>query len=108
LVQSPSTTIPDISRLFSPPDRYLGDQRASYNQELRFSLRVLDPGARPSVEDVVIEGGGARTTRIATSITEQGNPTPSMEVRYQTLTHQFSPRVSRSKSGKTVLLDLLL
>ena len=66
---------------FKAPKRYLGDQRASYNQELRFSLKTLDAGARTSNEDVVIEGGGARTTRISLDITAQGNPQPSGEVR---------------------------
>jgi len=58
----------------------LGDQRASYNQDLTFSLRILDMGPQPSVEDVIVEGGGAVTTRITLSITDQTNPPPSRDV----------------------------
>ncbi len=76
--------LPYLVPFFVPRSaRYLGDQRASYNQELRFALRVAEPGgggARPSVEDIVVEGGGAKTTRISLSITDQGNPSPTDEV----------------------------
>ena len=58
----------------------MGDQRASYNQELKFQLRVNEVGARQSPEDVVIEGGGARTTRISLAITDQNNPLPDYQV----------------------------
>lgn len=74
----------DLSLLFyfflHPPAQFLGDQRASYNQELKFKLRINDIGPRPSVEDVIIEGGGAKTTRISLSITDQKNPLPGYEV----------------------------
>uniref|UniRef100_A0A3Q0SDU6 Laminin, gamma 2 n=1 Tax=Amphilophus citrinellus TaxID=61819 RepID=A0A3Q0SDU6_AMPCI len=42
------------------PDPYLGNQLLSYGQNLSFSLR-LDRGVRyPSVNDVILEGGGLR------------------------------------------------
>uniref|UniRef100_A0A3B4FKL8 Laminin subunit gamma 2 n=1 Tax=Pundamilia nyererei TaxID=303518 RepID=A0A3B4FKL8_9CICH len=42
------------------PDSYLGNQLLSYGQNLSFSLR-LDRGVRyPSVNDVILEGGGLR------------------------------------------------
>uniref|UniRef100_A0A669BRK1 Laminin, gamma 2 n=1 Tax=Oreochromis niloticus TaxID=8128 RepID=A0A669BRK1_ORENI len=42
------------------PDHYLGNQLLSYGQNLSFSLR-LDRGVRyPSVNDVILEGGGLR------------------------------------------------
>ena len=63
-----------------PAARFLGDQRASYNQELKFKLRINDIGPRPSVEDVIIEGGGAKNIRISASITDQKNPMPGYGV----------------------------
>ena len=65
----------------------MGDQRASYNQELKFRLRINDPAPRPSVEDIIIEGGGAKTTRISLSITDQNNPVPAYEVRIKFLSY---------------------
>lgn len=43
-------------------ERYLGDQRYSYSQDLSFTLRVGEEGARPSVTDLVIEGDGMKIT----------------------------------------------
>lgn len=37
------------------PERYLGDQRGSYNQDLVFTLRLSDNGARVSIDDLVLE-----------------------------------------------------
>ena len=39
------------------PERYLGDQRFSYDQHLSFTLRCGEEGARASVLDIIIEGG---------------------------------------------------
>lgn len=55
-------------------DRYLGDQRLSYNLLLTFTLRVGDEGARPSGADVIIEGGSGQ--RISAAINAQANPRP--------------------------------
>ena len=64
---------------FVAPPKFLGDQRASYNQQLRFSLKVgaSDLGPRPSVEDIIIIGGGDNPNQISLPITEQNNPLPS-------------------------------
>lgn len=64
---------------FVAPPKFLGDQRASYNQELRFSLKVgaSDLGPRPSVEDIIIIGGGENPNQISLPITEQNNPLPT-------------------------------
>jgi hypothetical protein len=43
-------------------------------------MRINDVGPRPSVEDIIIEGGGAKTTRISLSVTDQNNPVPAFEV----------------------------
>jgi len=64
---------------FVAPPKFLGDQRASYNQELRFSLKVgaTDLGPRASVEDIIIIGGGDNPKQISLPMTEQNNPLPS-------------------------------
>lgn len=61
---------------------YLGDQRSSYNQKFGFRFRINDVGPRPGVEDIIIEGGGAKPTRISLSITDQNNPMPGFEVSH--------------------------
>jgi len=68
---------------FVAPERYQGDQRHSYNGELRFSLKLGpdDAGPHPSIEDVIIEGGGKTPTRISLPITEQNNPLPTRDLQ---------------------------
>lgn len=59
---------------FKAPDRFLGDQKASYNQYLSFVLRIGERGAKASTADVVLEGAGMK---ISQPIFGQGNPLPS-------------------------------
>lgn len=59
---------------FTAPTKFLGDQRASYNQDLQFKLRVGEPGPVPTVEDVILEGAGLSITQ---PIFGQGNPLPN-------------------------------
>ena len=59
------------------PDRFLGDQRASYNQDLTFKLRIGENGPAPTVEDIVLEGSGLSITQ---AIFGQLNPLPSTAV----------------------------
>lgn len=59
------------------PDRFLGDQRASYNQDLTFKLRIGENGPSPTVEDIVLEGSGLSITQ---AIFGQRNPLPSTVV----------------------------
>lgn len=68
---------------FVAPERYRGDQRSSYNGDLKFSLKLGpdDAGPRPTVEDIIIEGGGAMPTRISLPITEQNNPLPMRDLQ---------------------------
>ncbi|KAJ8928497.1 hypothetical protein NQ314_018944, partial [Rhamnusium bicolor] len=47
---------------FLAPDRFLGDQRASYNQLLEFTLRIGDNRPIPTATDIILEGGGASVT----------------------------------------------
>lgn len=64
---------------FSAPDRFLGDQRASYNRLLKFRLQLVRQTApNPSTADVILEGAG---TRISLSIFTQGNSMPDTEQR---------------------------
>lgn len=55
-------------------DRYLGDQRASYSQDLSFTFRIGEGGPRATVEDIALEGGGLS---ISQPIFGQGNPMPT-------------------------------
>lgn len=59
---------------FVAPDRYLGDQRLSYNLLLTFTLRVGEEGSKPSGADIIIEGSSGQ--RISAPIFAQGNPVP--------------------------------
>lgn len=62
---------------FLAPDRFLGDQRASYNQMLEFSLRIGDNRPVPSATDIILEGGGYSVTN---TIFAQKNKLPSIQV----------------------------
>ncbi|XP_014242090.1 laminin subunit gamma-1 isoform X2 [Cimex lectularius] len=59
---------------FLAPKKYLGDQRASYNQDLQFKLWVGEKGAAPSVSDIILESNGRQ---ISQTIFGQGNTSPS-------------------------------
>ncbi|KAL3276258.1 hypothetical protein HHI36_020973 [Cryptolaemus montrouzieri] len=82
---------------FLAPDRYIGDQRASYNQVLQFSLRIGKNMALPSAADVIIEGAGER---IALAIFAQQHNIPSTETQiYRFRLHEhpnygWEPRLS--------------
>ncbi|XP_063244920.1 laminin subunit gamma-1 isoform X2 [Bacillus rossius redtenbacheri] len=69
---------------FVAPDRFLGDQRSSYNQQLQFKLRIGESGPAPTVEDVVLEGAKQSITQ---AIFGQANPLPS------TVTQEYSFRL---------------
>nr|KAG5699979.1 hypothetical protein BaRGS_001798 [Batillaria attramentaria] len=81
---------------FFAPERYLGDQRFSYNQFLTFELQIGEETARPSVVDIVIEGSGQS---IATHIFAQSNPVPGVQPQYYAFRlhedpdYQWSPRL---------------
>lgn len=59
-------------------DRFLGDQRASYNQDLSFTLRIGEAGPAPTVRDVIFEGGNGE--QITQPIFGQNNHLPSVTV----------------------------
>ena len=64
--------------LYVRPDRFLGDQRSSYNQDMQFTLRIGEQLAAASVADVVIQGAGMEVSQ---PIFGQGNPMPGLQVR---------------------------
>lgn len=55
----------------------MGDQRASYNQLLKFDFRVGDNRPVPTATDIILEGGGASVTN---TIFAQKNNIPSVQV----------------------------
>lgn len=62
---------------FLAPDRYLGDQRASYNQLLKFSLKIGENGPIATARDIILEGSNGH---VATTIFAQRNPIPAIQV----------------------------
>ncbi|XP_066981652.1 laminin subunit gamma-1 isoform X2 [Macrobrachium rosenbergii] len=93
---------------FVAPDRFLGDQRASYNHDLSFLLRIGELGPQPSTEDIILEGAGLT---ISAPIFSQGNPIPSTEKQeYVFHLHEdsrfgWSPRLS-SRDFMSLLSNL--
>jgi hypothetical protein len=59
------------------PERFLGDQRASYNQELEFKLRIGEVTNAPTVEDIILESADLRVSQ---TIFGQGNKLPTVSV----------------------------
>lgn len=58
-------------------NRFLGDQRSSYNQILEFSLRIGDNRPVPTATDIILEGGG---TSVTNTIFAQKHNLPSIQV----------------------------
>lgn len=93
---------------FSAPDRYLGDQRGSYNQFLAFSLRIGEESPRATAIDLSLEGAGLR---ISLPIFGQGNPLPGIRnQQYKFRLHDdflmgWTPRL-KSKDFISILSNL--
>ncbi|XP_071512701.1 laminin subunit gamma-1 isoform X2 [Panulirus ornatus] len=93
---------------FLAPDRFLGDQRASYNHDLSFFLRVGELGPQASTEDIVLEGAGLT---ISAPIFAQGNSLPSTQKqKYTFRLHEdsqfgWSPRLA-SRDFMSLLSNL--
>nr|CAG4649913.1 EOG090X005Q [Sida crystallina] len=93
---------------FVAPDRYLGDQRGSYNQDLIFTLRIGENGARVSIDDVILEGSGLT---ISQRIVGQDNPLPTTQNQvYRFRLHEhpqygWNPRLS-SRDFISVLVNM--
>jgi hypothetical protein len=56
-------------------DKFLGDQRSSYNHDLTFKLSIGENSPEPKINDVILEGGSG--LRITQAIFGQGNQLPS-------------------------------
>lgn len=79
LTQTISVTALDRDNVyFLAPDRFLGDQRASYNQDLSFTLRIGETGPAPTARDVILEGGNGE--QITQPIFGQNNRLPTVTV----------------------------
>ncbi|KAJ9596346.1 hypothetical protein L9F63_012621, partial [Diploptera punctata] len=93
---------------FVAPDRFLGDQRASYNQDVTFKLRIGENGPAPTVEDIVLEGAGLSITQ---AIFGQQNPLPAIPTQeYKFRLHEhphygWQPRLS-ARDFMSVLSNL--
>uniref|UniRef100_A0A0K2SX80 Laminin subunit gamma-1 n=1 Tax=Lepeophtheirus salmonis TaxID=72036 RepID=A0A0K2SX80_LEPSM len=96
---------------FYAPPAFLGDLRASYNQELSFRLRINNAGPRPDRYDIIIQGGGVKETMISLPITKQNNPMPNYEMQdYKFRLHEnpefgWSPTLS-SKDFMSILANV--
>ncbi|CAG9855706.1 unnamed protein product [Phyllotreta striolata] len=78
----------DDAVYFVAPNRFLGDQRASYNQLLEFTLRIGDNRPIPTATDIILEGSGASVTN---TIFAQKNKIPSMQPQvYKFRLHEHS------------------
>ncbi|CAL7935288.1 unnamed protein product [Xylocopa violacea] len=94
---------------FVAPDRFLGDQRASYNQDLSFTLRIGEAGPAATVRDVILEGGNGE--QITQPIFGQNNYVPSVmprEYRFKLHEHPnygWEPRLS-SRAFMSILSNL--
>ncbi|KAG7171849.1 Laminin subunit gamma-1-like 1 [Homarus americanus] len=76
ITQSLAVSAPGRDKVYFCPDRFLGDQRASYNHKISFFLRVGELGPQSSTEDIVLEGAGLT---ISAPIFAQGNSLPSTQ-----------------------------
>lgn len=63
---------------FVASNLFLGDQRPSYNHDLKFSLRLGESRGYPSSQDIVLEGSRAS---VSMNIYGQNNPEPTDQVR---------------------------
>ncbi|KAL5277341.1 LAMC3 family protein [Megaselia abdita] len=94
---------------FIAPDRFLGDQRASYNKVLKFKLQLVGQVAPdPSVQDIILESG---MKKIALPIFAQGNTIPDHNVKEYSFRlhehHDYNWQPSQSaKSFMSILANL--
>lgn len=94
---------------FVAPDRFLGDQRASYNRLFKFKLQLNGQiGPNPSPLDVILEGAG---TQISLPIFAQDNGIPDGNLRefvYRLHEHSnYSWQPSQSSRGFMSILSNL-
>ncbi|EFN65099.1 Laminin subunit gamma-1 [Camponotus floridanus] len=110
LTQTISVTALDRDNVyFLAPDRFLGDQRASYNQDLSFILRIGETGPAPTARDVILEGGNGE--QITQPIFGQGNRLPTVTPQeyhfrlHEDSSYGWQPRLS-SRAFMSILSNL--
>ena len=94
---------------FLAPDRFLGDQRASYNRFMKFKLQLSKQrGPNPSPLDIILEGAG---TQISLPIFAQGQGLPEDQIKeYSFRLHEnfdYSWQPSQSSRGFMSILSNL-
>ncbi|KAJ8974238.1 hypothetical protein NQ317_016734 [Molorchus minor] len=73
---------------FLAPERFLGDQRMSYNQILEFTLRIGGNIPLPTATDIILEGNGISVTN---TIFAQKNSLPTVQSQvYRFRLHEHS------------------
>ncbi|XP_065163974.1 laminin subunit gamma-1 isoform X1 [Atheta coriaria] len=93
---------------FVAPEKFLGDQRASYNQLLQFTLRTGEGYVVPGATDIILEGAGYSITN---HIFAQGNELPSIqnhEYKFRLHEHPsyaWNPRLS-ARAFMSILTNL--
>lgn len=110
LTQTVSVSAPDRDNVyFLAPERFLGDQRASYNQDFIFTLRIGETGPAPTARDIIFEDGNGE--QITQPIFGQDNRLPTVtaqEYRFKLHEHQdygWQPRLS-SRNFISILSNL--
>ncbi|KAH9630190.1 hypothetical protein HF086_000750 [Spodoptera exigua] len=70
-------------------DQFLGDQRPSYNHDLKFSLRLGEVRGYPSATDIILEGP---RSSVSVNIYAQNNPEPTNQAQEYTFRLHEDPR----------------
>ncbi|XP_034942261.1 laminin subunit gamma-1 [Chelonus insularis] len=110
VTQTVSVSAPDRDNVyFVAPDRFLGDQRASYNQYLYFTLRIGEKEPAPTARDVILEGSNGE--QITQPIFGQNNRLPTVAPQiYKFKLHEhpnygWQPRLS-ARAFMSILSNL--
>ncbi|KAH0534833.1 laminin subunit gamma-1 [Cotesia glomerata] len=110
VTQTISVAAPDRDNVyFVAPDRFLGDQRASYNQYLYFNLRIGETDPTPTARDIILEGGNGE--QITQPIFGQNNRLPTVTPQgYKFKLHEhanygWQPRLS-ARAFMSILSNL--
>ncbi|KPJ00552.1 Laminin subunit gamma-1 [Papilio xuthus] len=74
---------------FVTSNLFLGDQRPSYNHDLKFSLRLGESRGYPSSQDIILEGSRAS---VSMNIYGQNNPEPTDQIQEYTFRLHEDPR----------------
>ncbi|XP_018318768.1 laminin subunit gamma-1 isoform X2 [Agrilus planipennis] len=99
---------PDDAVYFLAPERFLGNQKASYNQLLQFTLSIGENRPVPTATDIILEGAGSYVTN---TIFAQRNPIPAVQKQhYKFRLHEhpnygWQPRLS-ARNFMSVLSNL--